>query len=244
MKTLLLIICLLISLKLTAQTKSHFDCDDFSINLSSNTLNHIEFISKTNFLDQIKDSIPKNKKPAIIENKSLNAEFQKKFPNTITQHCIHSKSFEQGKISDMSFCSEKYNIFLISKEYHFYIFKVVAFEIDCYMVFNTNDKTIFTLDNYPVILNSGKLIFDIGYSYNGLRVINYLKFNENSVDYLELSIPLNYHIKSYHIIKTSNNFKLATELIRYNMKETAQNNYEYDKTDSCSKFLNILIYND
>lgn len=232
------------TLKLSAQIGKDFSCDDFSLNIESNTRNTVEFLNKERYFELIKDSIPKNKNPAIVENKRLNEEFQKKFPNTITQHCIHGKSFNLEKVEDASFCSEKYKIFLISKEYNFYIFKIQAFEIDDYLIFNTNNKTIYSSRHYPMIINNGKLIFDIGYSGDGLNSFKYLKFNDNKIDYTELSVPLQYKIKNYTIIKAFNGTKLIAELIKYNMKETVPGNYEYDKNDFCTKFINIALSND
>lgn len=245
MKTFLFIItCLLTPLTLFAQIDPNFNCDDFILYLESNTRNHIEFLNKQRYFEQI-DSIQKNKIPAIIENKILNDEFQKKFPNTITAHCIHANSFSEGKIEKTSFCNETYKIFLIAKEYNFYIFKFLAFEIDDYLIFNTNDKTFFFANNYPTILNNGKLIIDIGYSYGGFNTFKYFKFKSNNdIDYFELSIPAYYQIKSHQIIKTPNSFKLQAELVKYNLKETSPNKYDYDETDYCSKFINIPVYND
>lgn len=221
-----------------------FSCDDFSFNIESNTKNSVEFLNKESYFQLIKDSIPRSKKTAIIENKNLNTEFQKKFPNTITEHCIHAKSFSQGKVEDTSFCSNKYNIFLISKEYNFYIFKILAFEIDNYLIFNTNDKTIYSSDHYPIILNNGKLIFDIGHSYDGLNSFNYFKFKDNNVDYFKLSIPFYYQIKNYHIINAFNGLKLTAELTKYNVKEISPKNSKDDKSDFCTKFINIPVSND
>lgn len=245
MKTFIFtIICAFISIKLSAQIDPNFSCDDFTLNFQSNTRNTIEFLSKEKYFKLIKDSIPKSKRPAIVENKSLNAEFQKKFQNIITEHCIHAKSFNQGKVEETSFCNDKYNIFLISKEYNFYIFKILAFEIDNYLIFNPNDKTIYSSNNYPIILNDGKLIFDIGHSHDGLNSFNYFKFNENNVDYFEFSVPIQYQIKNYNIINTFSGLKLTAELTKYNMKETFLNKYEYDKSDCCTKFINIPLHND
>ncbi|SHL24550.1 hypothetical protein [Chryseobacterium polytrichastri] len=238
------IILLFTSLKLSAQISKDFSCDDFTFNIESNTRNSVEFLNKERYFQFIKDSIPKSKKPVIAENKKLNEEFQKKFPNTITEHCIHAKSFSQGKIEDTSFCNNKYNISLISKEYNFYIFKILAFEIDNYLIFNTNNKTIYSSNHYPIILNNGKFIFDIGYSYDGLNSFNYFKFKDNNVGYFELSIPLHYQIKNYNIINAFNGLKLTAELTKYNVKETSPNKSEDDKSDFCTKFINIPVSND
>jgi hypothetical protein len=227
------------SLKLSAQVNPNFSCDDFSFDVSSNTRASVEFLSKKKYLDAIKDSIPRSQKPIIQENEILNTEFQKNFPNIITEHCVHSKSFEDGQIGEISFCSKKYKMFLVSKEYHFYIFKIQAFEIDGYLVFNSDDKTIYNTDHYPIILDNGKMILDIGYRYGGTNIIKYYKFNDKKVDYFELSFPFYNQIKSYNIIKKFDKFKLAVELIKYNTKETAPNKYEDDKNDFCSKLLII-----
>ncbi|WP_415328510.1 hypothetical protein [Chryseobacterium sp. MMS23-Vi53] len=237
------IILLFITLKLSAQIVKDFNCDDFTLGIESNTKNTIEFFNKERYFELIKDSIPKSKSPIVVENKSLNEEFQKKFPNSITEHCIHSKEFSQGIVDETSFCNNKYKIFLISKEYNFYIFKIQAFEIDDYLIFNTNDKTIYSSHHYPTIINNGKLIFDIGYSY-GLNSFKYYKFNNNKVDYTELSIPLQYQIKNYNIVKSFNGIKLIAELRRYNIKETTPNKFENDKSDFCTKFINISLSDD
>jgi len=54
LKTLVFItICVLMSLKLSAQINPNFSCDDFSFDLSSNAKSSIEFLSKKNYFDAI-----------------------------------------------------------------------------------------------------------------------------------------------------------------------------------------------
>lgn len=242
MKKFLFLFLLSTFLKPFAQTNSHhqFNCDDFNFSMKSNTRNEIEFISEEQYFSLIKDSISKSEKPVIQENKELTLEFQKKFPNKITEHCINAKNFSGGVFEETSFCNDRQKIFLITKNKNFYIFKLNAFEIDSYILFNTEDQTIYMTENFPLILDNGKTVYDIGHSYGGSSIINYEKFSDNgNVDYFELSIPYGYRIINHNIIKKVKNSQVILELIKYDIKETSPNHYENDKNIFCRKFLII-----
>ena len=225
-------------IKLSAQKYIPFDCDDFNFNIESSANTSIRFINQSDYFSSLKDTVILPQKALIKENEKLYTEFQKKFPNKISTHCIKAKTFSRGEISETSYCSQRQKIFLITKEKNFYIFKLNAFEIDDFLVFNEDNETIYFTENYPLILDEGKIIFDIGRSYPGKQIINYYQFEDKKVKYASIDLPFDYRITKYNIVKYSN-YKVITELTRHQLKETSPNYFEKDKDVFCKKFMII-----
>lgn len=234
MKNILFLI-LFVSLKLSAQDNLSLipNCDDFSFTIESNTRNTLSFISQNDYNRKLKDSIKKPKKIALKEDKILYKEFQKKFPDKISTHCIRGEQYGSGRTEKISYCSDRQKILLIGKEQNFYIFKLDAFEIDSYILFNTENETIYYTENYPLIYDNGKIIFDIGYFYDGLKIISYYKFYDKKTEYLELKFPAQYVIKNYNIIRNPR-IHLIAELGKLsNSKKSSEDN------NFCGKLLMI-----
>ncbi|GEN77253.1 hypothetical protein CHA01nite_29930 [Chryseobacterium hagamense] len=178
------------------------DCEDLSLTLESNSRNTFSFINNDDYNSKLKDSIAKPVKALLKEDKMLYDEFQNLFPDHISTHCIRGKQYGRGETEEISYCSNKQKIILIGKEQNFYIFKLDAFEIDSYILFNTLDKTIYFTENYPMIYDHGKIVFDIGYAYGGSNMINYYKFyDREKTEYFELMMPLRYTIKDFNVIR-------------------------------------------
>ncbi len=235
MKKLLLLIFFL-SLKVSAQDHLAVipDCEDLSLTIESNSRNTFSFISKDDYYSELKDSLERPKKNLLKEDQILYEEFQKLFPDQISTHCIRGKQYRRGETEEISYCSNRQKIVLIGKEYSFYIFKLDAFEIDCYILFNTLDKTIYFTDNDPMIYDHGKIVFDIGYAYGGLKIINYYKFHDNEkTEYFELTLPMIYTIKDYNVIKYPK-IHLIAELEKLSTSKKS-----FEGTNGCRKLLMI-----
>lgn len=235
MKNVLFIIVFL-SLKISAQ--DHLSvisgCDDLSLTIESNARNTLSFISQDNYHSELKDSIERPKKILLKEDKILYEEFQNLFPDQISTHCIRGKQYGRGRTEEISYCGNRQKIILIGKEESFYIFKLDAFEIDSYILFNTLDKTIYFTDNYPMIYDYGKIVFDIGYSYGGSNIINYYKFYKSEkTEYFELTIPHRYTIKHYSFIQHPT-IHLVTELEKLSTSEKSS-----ERNNGCRKLLMI-----
>lgn len=236
MKNILLLI-LFLSLKVSAQ--DHLSvisgCDDLSLTIDSNSRNTLSFVNKDDiYYSALKDSIERPRKILLKEDKILYDEFQKLFPDKISTHCIRGKQYGRGQTEEISYCSNRQKIVLIGKEQNFYIFKLDAFEIDSYILFNTLDKIIYYTENYPMIYDYGKIVFDIGYAYGGSNIINYYKFHENEkTEYFELSLPSRYKIKNYKVIRYPT-IHLIAELEKSSTSEEAS-----EISRGCNKLLMI-----
>lgn len=236
MKNILLLM-LFISLKVSSQDHLSIipSCDDLSLTIESNSRNTLSFINKDDDdYSKLKDSIRKPKKILLKEDKVLYEEFQSIFPDKISKHCIRGKQYEKGETEEISYCSNRQKIVLIGKEQNFYIFKLDAFEIDSYILFNTLDKTMYFTENYPIIYDHGKIVFDIGYAYGGLNIINYYKFYDNKkTEYFELTMPLRYTVQHYNIIRYPT-IGLIAEIEKLSTSEKSS-----EGNNSCRKLLRI-----
>jgi len=245
MKHIAIIILLLINLNLKAQSDLFplkLECGDFKQNISANRQMNIDFVNEERYYSLSKDSIMKAKK-IVIENLELTKLFEKKFPKKITNHCINSKIYENDSIENISLCNEKYNIKLIDKKLDFYIFKLDAFEIDSYLLFNSKSQIIYSVSNFPQFLNDGKVIMDVGYEYGGSNIVNFYFIEEEKIKYFEYRFQLQYQIKDVKILNTSSkNPKILLDLIRYGYKEVPNKpgfgkKYDFDKENFCRKFI-------
>lgn len=245
MRRLIILLFILTNLQLFSQNIGQkLNCDDFSFTTNSNTRMEISFLSAENYSRYEKDSIEKDGKK-LKEDIELNKIFQKKYPNKITVHCINSKIYEDNDFRNYSYCNESYKIKLVAQKFNFYIFKVDAFEVNNYLLFNTDNQTIYTLSNYPQILENGKIVVDVGYEYGGSKIINYYSFEKEKLKYFELIIPAHYNLQNIKIIKSFNSTpKVIGNFIQYGYKEVFNNEYpngyyEYDKENFCQKFIMI-----
>ena len=245
MKRLIILLFILTNLQLFSQNIGQkLNFDDFSFTTNSNTQMKISFLTVENYVRYEKDSIEKDGKK-LKEDIELNKIFQKKYPNKITKRCINSKIYDNDNIRYYSYCSENYKIKIVAQKFNFYIFKLDAFEIDCYLLFNTDNQTIYTVSNYPQILENGKIVVDAGYEYGGSNIINYYTFDNDKLKYFEFTIPASYSLKEIKLIKTFNSTpKIIGNFIRYNQKEVPNNEYgkrtyDWDMDNFCQKFIMI-----
>ena len=240
MKHLFFLSLFIFSVCLSAQEGIPLNCDEFSLKINSNTANSIGFISEEKYFSIIKNSIKISKPTAIKENADLYREFQEKFPKKITRHCINSKYDYNEGIKYLSYCDDATTLTLINKEYNFYIFKEKGYETDHYLLFNTQDQIIYSTTNYPVILEKGGLVFDIGDFYNGLQVINYYKFTGTKTEYLQCTLPLHYTIQDFRLVNQNGTVKVVVDIIKHHFKKKIVNNHaEFYIDDYCRKFLLI-----
>ncbi|MCS3531876.1 hypothetical protein [Chryseobacterium sp. JUb7] len=243
MKLIFFLSLFIFSINLSAQDGFvRTNCGHFKLNISSNIHKTINFLSEESYRKIIKDSIQKRRMPTIKENTDLYKEFQKNFPDKLTRHCVNSKFFQNDSIVFHKFCDSATTLILTSKEYNFYIFKVKAFEVGNYLLFNTHDQTIYSTSNYPLILDNGKTVFDIGYAYGGFKTAKYYRFNDKKTEYFNFSIPPNYSLKDFKIIDDKNRKKIVVDIITYQLKKSepgSKFDYENDVNDYCRKFLLI-----
>lgn len=241
MKFVFFLSLLIFSVTLSAQNNfQKLNCDEFELNITSNLHSSVRFLNKESYSLIIKDSIQKKKPSIIKENTDLYKEFQIKFPKKITTHCIHSKYNYNDSIRYLSYCDSATTLTLIKKEYQFYIFKEKGYEIDNFILFNTENQTIYSTKNEPIILENGKSVFDIGHSYGGYQMVNYYKFGGEKTEYLKFTLPLHYEIKDFKLVNKYNNIKVALEIIKYDFKKRELNDKsEFYIDNCCRKFLLI-----
>ncbi len=247
MKILLTLLLFLIQLKLFGQFKyPKLNCEKFDYTIDSNTRMNISFLSFENYIEYDKDTIQKEK-PNIKENIELNKIFQQKYPGKITENCINSKYYNrENDVTNVEFCDRKSKIKLVGKKDNFYIFKADAFEINIYLLFDTNSEVIYDMNNYPQILENGKVVIDAGYQYGGNNVINYYFFGEENVKYFELSVPIYYQLKNVKLLKSFNsNPKVIGNFIRYNHNEVSNEEglgqkSDFDTEKYCRKLVMIF----
>jgi len=247
MKFSLIISFLFFSLKIFGQSEfPKLNCEEFDYTTDSNTTINLRFLSPESYAEYDKDSIQKEK-PKIEEDIELNKIFQKKYPNKITEHCIDSKYFSQvDGIANVKFCDSKLKIKLVGKKHNFYIFKVDAFEIDNYLLFDMNSEVIYDTNNYPQILENGKIVIDAGYEYCGYNVINYYFFENNDLNYFKFRVSTGYKLQNIKLFKAFNSKpRVVGDFIRYDYKEVSNKEgfgkkYDFDKEKYCRKLVMIF----
>jgi|GEM_PF-1413427 len=245
MKHLFFLSLFIFSVSLSAQDGFvRTNCGNLKLLINSNVHKTVNFLSENNYKKIINDSIQKKRIlfKNIKENTDLRREFQKKFPEKLTRHCINSNYFKDDSIKYYSYCDSATTMILTAKEFNFYIFKVNAFEVSSYLLFNTRDQIIYSTHNYPLIFDKGRTVFDIGYVYAGFKTAKYYRFNRKNTEYFDFSIPPQYSFKDFKIIDDKKRKKIAVDLISYQLKKGkpgSKYNYEYDKDDYCRKFLLI-----
>lgn len=242
------LIFIFIQLSLNAQSDDFLlilDCNDFAQNISANKRMNVDFINLERYNSLKNDTLVKQKK-ILTENFELTKSFEKNFPNKISKHCVNSKMYEKDSIRNLSFCNDNYKIKLIEKKFNFYIFKLDAFEINSYLLFDTKSQIIYTINNYPQIIKEGKIILDFGYEYEGQNAFNFYFIEDKDISYFEYRIPNQYQIRDYKILNSGiNNPKILVHLIKYGYKEVPNKKelgtkYEYDKEKFCEK---IIMFN-
>jgi len=245
MKFLLSVILFFLSFQIFGQSEfQKLNCDEFDYKSSSNTKMNLRFLSVESYTNFDKDTIQKDKLK-VSENIDLNKVFQKKYPNKITEHCINSKYYSDDGITNAKFCNSKSKIKLVGKKYNFYIFKLDAFEIDSYLLFDINSEVIYDMNNYPQILDNGKIVIDAGYQYGGNNILNYYIFENDVVKYIELTFPTGYKLQNIKLLKSFNsNPKVIGDFIRYDYKEVPSKEgfgkrYEFDQEKYCRKIIMI-----
>ncbi|MCW3161798.1 hypothetical protein [Chryseobacterium oryctis] len=238
---LLIFIFLLFNIFLKSQS---FSCEDFLQTIEGNLRTKIDLVTEEYFNLFLKDSIKipeKNEK----EIHFLQNEFNKKYPNRITKHCINSKIFTEGKVEYSSYCSEKTNIVLIDKVENYYIFNLKAFEIDDYLLFNINNETLYFFNSIPVILDNGNTLIEIKFGSEYSHGVNIYKFENEGLKNFNVEFSRQYNLEKSYIIKDwANRAKILLKLVRYDLKEVSNTfkdgvKYEYDKERYCRKFLVI-----
>lgn len=247
MKFLLSISFLFFSLQIFGQSEfPKLNCEEFDYTSESNTRMELRFLSLENYAEYDKDTIQKEKSK-VAEDIELNKIFQKKYPGKITEHCINSKYYDRKNgVTNTKFCDTKSKIKLIDKKNNFYIFKADAFEINIYFLFDTNSEIIYDMNNYPQILENGKVVIDAGYKYGGNNVINYYFFSEEKIEYFEFSVPIYYQLKNIKLLKSFNSKpKVVGDFVRYDYKEVPNKEgfgkkYDFDKEKYCRKLVMIF----
>jgi len=203
---------------------------------------NINFIDEESYNYLIRDTLSKQIK-VTAENILLTKIFEQKFPKKVTKHCINAKIYENDSVRKISYCDKKNNIKLIDKKFNFYIFKLEAFEINNYLLFNTDNETIIFTSNFPQILKDGKVILDFGYEYQGGRILNFYFLENKKIEYFEYRIPLQYQIRDFKILKSHHdNPRIVVDIIRYGYKEVSNKQgfgkkYVYDSEKTCRKLL-------
>jgi hypothetical protein len=204
---------------------------------------NLRFLSLEKYSELNKDSI-KQDKPKLTEDIELTKIFREKYSNQITEHCVNTKFYDQDSISHISYCSEKTKIKLIEKKANFYIFKIDAFEIDDFFLFNIDNEVVYTTNNYPQILDNGKIVIDV--EYGNQNSINYYIFEKDKLKYFEFKGPFSYNLKNIKLLKSFNsNPKVIGDFIRYDYKEVPNKEgfgkkYDYDREKYCRKALMIF----
>jgi len=246
MKNLSFTLILLINLNIFGQSDlPRLNCEEFDYSINSNTRMNLKFLSLESYNETDKDTIQKDNVKT-SENIELNKIFQKKYPNKITEHCINSNYYDRDSITNLKFCDEKTKIKLVDKKANFYIFKIDAFEVNNYLLFNADNEVIYTINNFPQILENGKIVIDAGFEYGGYNVINYYVFEEKEIKYFEFIVPMYYHLQNLKLLKSFNHkTKVIGDFIRYDYKEVPNKEgfgkkYVYDKDKYCRKLIMIF----
>jgi len=152
------------------------------------------------FNSLLKDSIKIYQKKD-IDILSLQNEFNKKYTDKITKHCINSKIYLEGEIENYSDCNEKNNIILVDKIENYYIFNLRAFEIDDYLLFNTEDETIYFFNSIPTILDNGKTLITMKFNSVYSHGLNLYKFEDGNLKSFNIEFSHHYNPEKTYITK-------------------------------------------
>lgn len=222
----------------------NFNCEDFNQNVEGNLRTTIDFVTEDYFNSLLKDSIKIYKKTDRSLD-SLKKEFDKKYYGKITQHCINSKVYLNGKTDNYSQCNEKDIITLVGKVENYYIFNVRAFEIDNYLLFNTTNETIYLFNSLPTVLDNGNTLITMKFKSAYSHGINMYELEGENLKNFNIEFSRQYLPEKTYIIKDwANRIKILLSLIRYDLKEVSNTfkdgrKYEYDKAKFCRKFIVI-----
>lgn len=223
----------------------NFNCIDFSQDLRGDLRTTINFVTEDNFNSLLKGStitVQKTNKNIQL----LQKEFDKKYNNKITKHCINAKIFFDDKIKNYQNCDETNKISLVDKVDNYFIFHYTdGFEINNYLLFNTINETIYFFKSLPVILDHGTTLITMKFNSAYSHGIDLYKFEDGNLKTFNIEFSRQYRPEKTYIIKDwANRTKILLNLVRYDLIEVSNTfkdgtRYDYNKEKFCRKFIVI-----